>query len=73
MMLCSYISMKPLEFTTTSITPMSNLNNLVPGTELKAKPGRDHATPRGTSNNAAQVWNHNLLLELPGASRRSTN
>jgi Superoxide dismutase len=53
-------------------TYVVNLNNLVPGTEFEGKTLEEivKASSGGIFNNAAQVWNHTLLLELPVAKRR---
>ena len=51
---------------------VTNLNNLIKGTEFENASLEDitRKASGGMFNNAAQVWNHTLLLELPLAQRR---
>ena len=46
---------------------VTNLNNLIKGTEFENASLEDiiRRSSGGLFNNAAQVWNHTLLLELP--------
>jgi Fe-Mn family superoxide dismutase len=53
-------------------TYVTNLNNLIKGTEFEELSLEDIMlkSSGGLFNNAAQVWNHTFLLELPEAQRR---
>lgn len=52
-------------------TYVTNLNNLIKGTAFEGKSLEEiiRSSEGGVFNNAAQVWNHTFLLELPGTER----